>query len=261
MRGASHRLLLIAAALGLISVFGGAAVLRAGTGFEDFGEAVWWAFLRLSDPGYLGDDVGALNRTVSTVITVAGYVVFLGALVAVMTQWLEERMERLESGLTPVARDDHVLVLGWTHRTETVDYVGVDLSPEMLARARARFAERDPTPTFLRMDASNLEFEDDDFDTVVSSLSTCTVPDAGGVLREMGRVCRPDGRILLLEHGRSSVAWLARFQDWSAEAHYEKHGCRWAQDPLEVVGEAGLPVRRHRTSLLGILTSIEARPG
>lgn len=120
VRGARYRLLVIAAAIGLISVFGGALVLAAGTGFENLGEAVWWAFLRLSDPGYLGDDVGTVNRTVSTVITVLGYVVFLGALVAVMTQWLQARMQRLEAGLTPVARNDHVLVLGWTNRTEAV---------------------------------------------------------------------------------------------------------------------------------------------
>ncbi len=153
------------------------------------------------------------------------------------------------------------LGLNLRYLPEAVDYVGVDLSPEMLARARERFAGRDPTPAFRRMDAANLAFEDDAFDTVISSLSTCTFPDPDAVLREMGRVCRPDGRILLLEHGRSSVEPLARFQDWRAEAHYEKHGCRWNQDPLEVVGRAGLAVREHRTSLLGILTAVEARPG
>jgi hypothetical protein len=120
VRGAQYRLALIAAGIGLISVLGGALVLALGSGFDDFGAAVWWAFLRLTDPGYLGDDVGTVNRTVSTVLTVAGYVVFLGALVAVMTQWLNARMERLEAGLTPVARNDHVLVLGWTNRTDTV---------------------------------------------------------------------------------------------------------------------------------------------
>lgn len=120
VRGAQYRLALIAAGIGLISVLGGVLVLALGSGFDDFGAAVWWAFLRLTDPGYLGDDVGTVNRTVSTVLTVAGYVVFLGALVAVMTQWLDARMERLEAGLTPVARNDHVLVLGWTNRTDTV---------------------------------------------------------------------------------------------------------------------------------------------
>lgn len=120
VRGARYRLLLIAAAIGLISILGGVLVLWAGTGFGHFGEAAWWAFLRLTDPGYLGDDVGTVNRVVSTVLTVLGYVVFLGALVAVMTQALNERMARLESGLTPVARDDHVVILGWTNRTEAI---------------------------------------------------------------------------------------------------------------------------------------------
>ncbi len=120
VRGAQYRLLLVVALIGLISILGGAAVLALGTGFDRLGEAVWWAFLRLTDPGYLGDDVGAVNRTLSTVLTVLGYVVFLGALVAIMTQGLDARMEWLESGLTPVARDDHVLVLGWTNRTDTI---------------------------------------------------------------------------------------------------------------------------------------------
>lgn len=120
VRGAQYRLLLIAAALGLISVAGGVLVVALGSGFDDLSEATWWAFLRLSDPGYLGDDEGAVNRTVSTTLTVLGYVVFLGALVAVMTQWLNARMERLEMGLTPVARDDHILVLGWTNRTDSI---------------------------------------------------------------------------------------------------------------------------------------------
>lgn len=119
VQGPQYRVLAIAALIGLISVVGGALVMAAGGGF-DFGEAVWWAFLRLSDPGYLGDDEGTWVRTVSTVLTVAGYVVFLGALVAVMTQWLQAKMRRLESGITPVARDDHVVVLGWTNRTGAV---------------------------------------------------------------------------------------------------------------------------------------------
>ncbi|HUG40655.1 MAG TPA: hypothetical protein VMM12_09225 [Longimicrobiales bacterium] len=120
VRGAQYRLLVIAAAIGVITILGGALVLWAGTGFGSFTDAMWWAFLRLTDPGYLGDDVGTVNRVTSTIITVLGYVVFLGALVAVMTQWLDERMERLEAGLTPVARDDHIVILGWTNRTEAI---------------------------------------------------------------------------------------------------------------------------------------------
>lgn len=121
LRGAHYRLLIIAALLGLLSVLAGAIVHYFDAGFSgDFGDATWWAFLRLSDPGYLGDDHGTLERIVSTTLTVLGYVLFLGALVAIMTQWLNERMRELEAGLTPIAQRDHVLIIGWTNRTATI---------------------------------------------------------------------------------------------------------------------------------------------
>jgi ion channel POLLUX/CASTOR len=121
LRGAHYRLLVIAALIGLLSVLAGATVHVFRGGVEGgFAAAVWWAFLRLSDPGYLGDDEGTLLRLVSTLLTVLGYVVFLGALVAIMTQWLQQRMRDLEAGLTPVAQRDHVLIVGWTNRTPTI---------------------------------------------------------------------------------------------------------------------------------------------
>lgn len=116
LRGAQYRLLFIAAVIGLLSVVAGVLVLPSGT-FQSLPDAVWWAFLRLSDPGYLGDDEGAFVRVVSTVLTVTGYVVFLGSLVAIMTQWLNSTMARLESGMTPVSRAHHVVILGFTNRT------------------------------------------------------------------------------------------------------------------------------------------------
>jgi ion channel POLLUX/CASTOR len=121
LRGAHYRLLVIAMLIGLLSVVAGGLVHLFGAGFDGgFPAAVWWAFLRLSDPGYLGDDEGALLRFVSTILTVLGYVVFLGALVAIMTQWLNQRMRDLEAGLTPIAQRDHVLIIGWTNRTATI---------------------------------------------------------------------------------------------------------------------------------------------
>lgn len=141
---------------------------------------------------------------------------------------------------------------------EHLAYVGIDLSPAMLGHAAARYESRRPRTSFLEMDAEELSFSDHVFDTVISALSTCTFPRPEVVLREMARVCRPGGRILLLEHGRSSVYVLARLQDWRAEAHFEKHGCRWNQEPLDVVTRAGLEVRDYWTGGLGTLTAIEA---
>ncbi len=117
VRGASFQLLVVAALIGIISLVGGLLVYPFDANNLDFGDAVWWAFLRLTDPGYLGDDVGTWRRIISTILTVSGYVVFLGALVAIMTRWLIARMNQLEKGLTPVAYKNHVVILGWNNRT------------------------------------------------------------------------------------------------------------------------------------------------
>lgn len=142
----------------------------------------------------------------------------------------------------------------------TIDLVGIDISPEMLAKARDRLEDLEVDGVVTRMDAQALEFDDDSFDTVISAMSTCTFPDPVAALEEMNRVCKPGGRILLFEHGRSDVGPIARFQDLSADIHYASAGCRWNQEPLELLLSVGLPVSAASTHFFGIVTLIEARP-
>lgn len=143
---------------------------------------------------------------------------------------------------------------------DSVDLVGIDISQEMLAKARNELDRLDRDETLQQMDAQALEFEDNSFDTVISSLSTCTFPDPVAALREMERVCLPDGRILLVEHGRSDVELIARYQEWRSEAKYEKTGCRATQEPLKIVQRAGLSVDKCDTGQFGRITTIAASP-
>jgi hypothetical protein len=117
VKGAGFQLLVVAAFIALISLVGGLLVLMFGESFSDIGTAVWWAFLRLTDPGYLGDDAGTWQRIVSTILTVSGYVVFMGTLVAILTRWLIAKMADMERGFTPVTLKNHIVVLGWTSQT------------------------------------------------------------------------------------------------------------------------------------------------
>jgi ubiquinone/menaquinone biosynthesis C-methylase UbiE len=61
--------------------------------------------------------------------------------------------------------------------------------------------------------AEELPFDDSTFDTVVSTLVLCTVDAPDAALREIGRVLRPDGQLLFIEHVRSESPMLARWQD------------------------------------------------
>jgi ubiquinone/menaquinone biosynthesis C-methylase UbiE len=87
----------------------------------------------------------------------------------------------------------------------TSEITAIDLNSRMLEFAQQKASTLNLRVQVEMMDAQNLELPNSTFDTVTSTLSTCTFPDPVQALREMKRVCRPDGLILLLEHGHSSM--------------------------------------------------------
>ena len=81
---------------------------------------------------------------------------------------------------------------------------GIDFSSSMLEKARDRIAHKGVRNVrLLEMDAANLKFADDSFDIVYAPYVISVVPDPVAVTREMHRVCRPGGRIVILNHFRS----------------------------------------------------------
>ncbi|MEQ8492901.1 MAG: hypothetical protein RLW42_01650, partial [Gammaproteobacteria bacterium] len=120
LRGAIARLLVIAAAIALVATVGGLLAWWLTGAFDSPGSSIWWAFLRITDPGYLGDDQGTWLRVISVAMTVGGLVLLLGALIAIMTQWLNQTIAELEQGLSPIVMKNHVLVLGWSRRTPAI---------------------------------------------------------------------------------------------------------------------------------------------
>lgn len=133
---------------------------------------------------------------------------------------------------------------------------GIDVSEGMLAQARTKAEALDIELTVAVMDAEQLAFPDASFDTVTSSMTTCTFPDPLTALREMGRVCRPGGRILLLEHGRSSNRLIGWVQDRTAGRYARACGCHWNRHPQELVRQAGLEIVEAHRSFFGIFQTI-----
>lgn len=91
------------------------------------------------------------------------------------------------------------------------EVTAIDFSPGMLARARKKLHLARAPIKLLEMDAQAMDFPDNTFDTVVATCVFCSVPDPVKGLAEVKRVCKPNGKIILLEHVRSEspvIGWL-----------------------------------------------------
>jgi phosphatidylethanolamine/phosphatidyl-N-methylethanolamine N-methyltransferase len=123
-------------------------------------------------------------------------------------------LERM--GIRP---DDRILEVGVGTGINTSMYprnchiTGVDLSSSMLEKARERVAREGlRNVRLLEMDAQNLTFADDSFDIVYAPYLVSVVPDPVQVAREMRRVCKPGGKIIILNHFRSANPVLSRLE-------------------------------------------------
>lgn len=122
--------------------------------------------------------------------------------------------------LLDIHRGDHVLEVGIGTGLNLPLYpahcrlTGIDLSEEMLEKAQDKVVELGlGNVTLKTMDATTMDFGEGEFDSAVATYTISAVPDPVGVLREMKRVVKTGGNIVLLNHFRSERPAVGRFED------------------------------------------------
>lgn len=147
------------------------------------------------------------------------------------------------------------------HYRPELRITGQDISPAMLQIARGRAQALSREIDLSAGDAQDLAFADERFDSVVSTLALCTIPDERRALTEVWRVLRPGGRLILLEHVRSSqplVRTLQRLLDPVARRYAGDHLLR---DPLDHLAHLDFSVEYCVRSRAGIVERLVARKG
>ncbi len=142
---------------------------------------------------------------------------------------------------------------------DQVRITGIDLTPEMLTIARERVQDLGREVDLREGDAHHLEFAEASFDSVVCTYSLCNIPDPQRAISEIRRVLRPGGKLILVDHIRSTsrpVLWIQRFIELFSIRLGGEHMTR---RPLEYVEAAGFEVvERDRLGFAGIVERLAA---
>ncbi len=139
------------------------------------------------------------------------------------------------------------------------DITAIDFSEKMLSRARQKAEKQKVKVNLKQMDVQHLEFEDDIYDSVIASFVFCSVPDPVRGLVEVKRVCKPEGKVLLLEHVLSANRILALLMNLANPVVVRTMGPNINRRTVENVVDSGLKLEKVTNLAAGIFKLIEAR--
>jgi phosphatidylethanolamine/phosphatidyl-N-methylethanolamine N-methyltransferase len=138
--------------------------------------------------------------------------------------------------------------------------MAIDISPKMLERAAKKAAAYPGTIELREMDVCELPFPDSTFDTVATVCTFCSVPRPVVGLRELYRVLKPDGQILMFEHVRSRIGPIGIFLDFMTPIS-RRLGPDLNRDTVGNVQKAGFRIQREENVYLDIVKILEGVKG
>lgn len=139
------------------------------------------------------------------------------------------------------------------------EITAIDFSEQMLKRARDKVSRQNVKVHLQQMDVQNLDFADNTFDTVVASFVFCSVPDPVRGLMEIERVCKPGGKVVLLEHVLSANRVLGWLMNLANPLVVRMIGANINRRTVDNVAKSGLVIEQITDLGSGIVKLIETR--
>lgn len=122
---------------------------------------------------------------------------------------------------------------------ENVDISAIDFSEKMLKKAKLKADALNKKVEFHNMDAENMDFEDNTFDVVFTTCVFCSVPDPIQGLKEIKRVCKNGGKIIMIEHVRSEKKVLGLLMDVLNPLVVNSYGANINRRTIDNIKKAG----------------------
>lgn len=145
------------------------------------------------------------------------------------------------------------------HYPRNLEITGIDFSPGMLQHARKVAEQLDFPIELMEMDVQSLTFADGTFDTVITTCVFCSVPNPIMGLREIHRVLKPDGQLLMLEHVLSCRVGMRQMMNLMNPLVVSITGANINRDTRSNLQEAGFSVEEEDL-WFDILKIFVARP-
>lgn len=121
---------------------------------------------------------------------------------------------------------------------------GIDFSPRMLEIAKNNIYKAKAPVTLLEMDAEHMDFPDNTFDCIINTFVFCSVPDPLQGLKEIKRVCKPGGTIVMIEHVRSNNLILGKIMDVLNPLVVNIIGANINRNTIENIERSGIKINK-----------------
>ena len=122
---------------------------------------------------------------------------------------------------------------------DDIDIIAIDFSDKMLSKAKERVKKLNTKVELIQMDVQDMDFPDNAFDMVFTTCVFCSVPDPVKGLQEIKRVCKPGGKIILIEHVRSEIKVMGLVMDLFNPLTVNLYGANINRRTVDNIKKAG----------------------
>jgi len=140
---------------------------------------------------------------------------------------------------------------------DNIEVTAIDFSEKMLARAKNKAQKLSKRVDLLLMDVQNLDFPDETFDTIITTCVFWSVPDAVKGLKEIKRVCKKDGQIIMLEHVKSKNKFIGALMEVLNPIIVRIIGANINRDTVENLEKAGITVDLEKDLMVDIVKHLK----